>query len=187
MNWEVTIMPTDFFQLSNFIFFVAGMFVARAWHCAKNRYLNWSYGADMPQPKWGVRGTALIGAVILLTGSVFVGVQTQNNATTIRNLTTQTQECYRQFSVALRARSAIGLENDQLSRVQRDAIANWLGALLNPPSEIRDLPQTAPARREWGLKVTQQYFAIIDDARKQEIANDQERAQHPLPEPNCGQ
>lgn len=135
----------------------------------------------------GMSTQAIIAAIVILVQLMIVA-KTQETADEQKQLSRETaqfaaevRDCQKQFFEALIARSKLTMENDQLSRQERTAFANWLKELLNPPMARSD-----PFYEEWGLKVTGYYYAIIDDAENKQIANDELRRQHPLPEPTCG-
>lgn len=100
--------------------------------------------------------------------------------------TRQGLECQRQFTEALRARSVVALQDQQANVRAQEALQLWIFSLLNPPPNIKDLPQDDPARREWGIHLTEQYLATVDTIAKERAANEAIRQQHPLPEPTCG-
>lgn len=103
-----------------------------------------------------------------------------------RTFSAEVQDCQRQFNEALRARSAITTENDELSQIQRTALADWLHDLLFPPPDMVKLGRTGPEYNKWALDLTQHYYGIIADAQRKQDENNRERAAHPLPEPTCG-
>lgn len=100
--------------------------------------------------------------------------------------TRQGLECQRQFTEALRARSGVALQDQQANVRAQEALQLWLFNLLNPPADIKDLPQDDPARREWGIKLTNEYLAKVDAIGRERAANEAIRQQNPLPEPTCG-
>lgn len=116
-----------------------------------------------------------IGWALITVAIVFVGVKAQ-----------ESWDCNRQFGDALRARSALSIENERLATIERDAQQQWLLTLINPPPDVKHLSGDDPRRQAWGLAVTQTYLDTVASARKQRAANDAERARHPLPEPTCG-
>lgn len=162
-------------------------------------YKKWR-GSNKPLPKINKHIPVWMAMAVVLAGSLFVGVEVNTTQHQVRDVTVQTQDCYRQFSEALQARSRIAAEDTIVLRKQRDAlIANdeamfaWISILLSPPPEIAALPQQDPRRQAWGISVTNDFnrvmtnsLRIIAEARQQEVNNDSQRAQHPLPEPNCG-
>lgn len=156
---------------------------------------------DLPVPRWGRRAALLVAVVVVVAGSFLLGLQTHNTQRQVRDISLQMQRCQRELFSALIARSAISMENDQQSRKQRDAfaksddaMATWIGTLLSPPPQIAALAPDDPRRREWGIAVTQPFNDALADSRRvvaesraQELANDAERLQHPIPQPTCGQ
>lgn len=95
-------------------------------------------------------------------------------------------DCQRQFTEALRARSVVAQQDQQANVRAQEALQLWIFSLLNPPPDIKDLPQDDPARREWGIKLTQDYLATVDAIGKERAANEVIRQQNPLPQPTCG-
>jgi hypothetical protein len=183
----------------NFICFVLGVIAVYAWNCVKARFLNRRNGISS-QPSFGRRGMMLLAVAFIIFGSISVAVQTEKTHNEVRAISMETEKCYRQFSEALNARSAISQENEKLSRIQRAALADnqvalktWLDQLLSPPAEIAALPPNSPPRRDWGISVTNKLNEtmavnnrIITESNNQQLANDKEREEHPLPQPTCG-
>lgn len=181
--------------------FFMGMLTMYLLRVGWTRYRNWR-GGDHTMPTLGISKRALtwVGVILILFGSIFVGVQSNNTDKAVRDLTLQTQDCYRQFSEALQARTKIAAEDKAVYQKQRDAlVANdeamlkWLSTLLNPPPDIAALPQQDQRRRDWGIAITQEFNnvmtnsrVIVAQAREQEQKSDAERQQHPLPQPTCG-
>lgn len=163
-------------------------------------YKKWR-GSSRPLPKINKRVPLWMAMVVVLAGSLFIGVQVNTTQNQVRDITIQTQDCYRQFAEAIQARSKIGAEDTAVLRKQRDALisndaamSTWLSSLLNPPPEIAALPQQDQRRRDWSVAVTQDFNRvmansqrIIAEARQQEVKSDQERQANPLPQPSCGQ
>jgi hypothetical protein len=138
----------------------------------------------------------------LLTFAVLGYVLLQVNQTEAhyRQLGDEMRHCQIEFNAALNARAAITTENDELSRQQRDLLAEsdeaesiWIDRLINLPEDIAGLPSTDDRVQQWGKAVTRVYFerighinakitAISD--RQQQL--EQDRRNHPLPEPSCG-
>lgn len=143
------------------------------------------WAAVAVDPRW----IAGLIAVAVAGWSVF---QTSSNADHARQITEdarafaeETRNCQKILIDAIEARARISAENDRLSRIQRDALANWLRVLLNPPPEIARLPQDAPERQNWAIGATSATFRIIADAQRQQEVNEAERRAHPLPAPSC--
>lgn len=129
---------------------------------------------------------------IWVAGVIAVGValysiaETQDNANRVSALSESTVACQREFNETLRERSRIAEQNDRLSLVQRDALADWIHELLNPPPEIAGLNPSEKDRQEWGLRITERYYGIIRFAQQRQRELAVERLAHPLPEPTCG-
>lgn len=184
--------------------FVMGMLATYLLQIGWARYRAWRTKSDKPVApvtfKLPRRATVWLGTVLIILGSVFVGVQSVRTDAAVRALTMQTQQCYREFAEALSARSQIGLENDTLGRQQIEALAStqtglykFLTALITPPPDIATLPTTDQRRKDWSLGVTLQFNeilgssnAIIGASLDRQAQLDIDREQHPYPEPNCG-
>jgi hypothetical protein len=155
----------DLFTIEHLAYFMLGVVTAGGWHLIKARIqrntvvIHWKY----------------IGVPLALCIIVYVAAQNQQNA-----------NCVREFNQVLRVRSGISMENDQLSRTERTAFADWLRVLLNPPPEIAGLADDDPRYQKWGRDVTEHYYTQIRAIEDQQIANDKIRANNPLPEPTCG-
>jgi hypothetical protein len=190
----------DFETLCKILNFVMGMLAMLVLQQIANRYAAWRANKTNWIPELKRRGTLWIAAVLVILGSLFVGVQSYQTDQAVRDLTRETQRCYREFATSIDANRKIGRENDELSRQQRDALgdtqmalSHWLGQLLTPPVEIAELPSTHPRRRDFNLKITREFNEIltnnsqtISNARDKELANEEERKLHPFPKPTCG-
>lgn len=147
----------------------------------------------------GISRTWVAGLVLLATLG-YVLLQTGQTEAKYRGLARDVANCQREFNQALKARSAITAENDEISFKQRDLLIKLdeaAGVLvnrqLNPPSSIAALPMDDPRRLAWNEDVTRVYYQRATELRKRvaEILEEQtrlqdERNQHPLPEPTCG-
>lgn len=147
----------------------------------------------------GISRTWVAGLVLLATLG-YVLLQTGQTEAKYRGLARDVANCQREFNQALKARSAITAENDEISFKQRDLLTKLdeaAGVLvnrqLNPPSSIAALPMDDPRRLAWNEDVTRVYYQRATELRKRvaEIREEQtrlqdERNQHPLPEPTCG-
>lgn len=155
----------DLFTIAHLAYFMLGVASAAGWHLIKARFqrntvvIHWKY----------------IGMPLALCIVGYVAVQNQQNA-----------NCVREFNEVLRVRSGISMENDQLSRMERSAFAEWLRVLLNPPPEIAAMADDDPRYQQWGRQVTAYYYKQIRAIEDQQVANDKVRAANPLPEPTCG-
>ena len=147
----------------------------------------------------GISRTWVAGLVLLATLG-YVLLQTGQTEAKYRGLARDVANCQREFNQALKARSAITAENDRLSVKQRDLLTAlddasgvWVGRLLNPPDSIAALSPDDPRRQAWNEDVTRVYYqratelrTEIADVRKEQTRLQDERNQHPLPEPTCG-
>jgi hypothetical protein len=108
--------------------------------------------------------------------------------------------CWSETYQQMKAQVEINTQNENITRqhqqLQRDYdeyTASWLKQLVNPPGDMAGQPTNSPERQDWGLKITAQYQAQLDDLGRQfdalveqRRALDAERARHPLPEERCG-
>lgn len=155
---------------------VVGMVLQRTWCFVRARWLD----HKRPLPGGGHRHVPgfskvwVVGAMVTLVMGYYI-VETQ-----------RIDNCQAQFGDAVAARSAITAENDNLSRQERSAFANWLRDLLNPPPEIAAQSPDDPDRQLWGLQRSQFWYGQIASLEAQQEANDRERANNPIPDPTCG-
>ncbi|AGU92036.1 hypothetical protein BANE1_18 [Mycobacterium phage Bane1] len=147
----------------------------------------------------GINRMWLAGLVLLATLG-YVLLQTGQTEAKYRGLARDVAHCQTEFNAALRARSNITAENDELSVKQRDLLTQLdeaAGVLvnrqLNPPSAIAALPMDDPRRLAWNEDVTRVYYERTQKLREQigELRRQQndlleDRRRHPLPEPTCG-
>lgn len=185
--------------------FFMGMLATYVLQVGWARYKNWKRDGESPLPrlrlpKLSRRSTVWLAVVLVVGGSIGLGVQSYQTDRAVRDLTLQTQDCYRQFSETLNARSSIAKEDTAVFRQQRDALAAndaamfvWLSTLLSPPPEIAALPPNDQRRRDWSISVTRDFNKvmissqrIIGEAHQREVVSDKERLDHPLPQPTCG-
>jgi hypothetical protein len=129
-------------------------------------------------------------AIGVLCWSIFQ-IQEQAHRTDLviadaRRFALEVQQCQREFNTALKARSQITADNDRLSQVQRTAIASWLHTLLFPPEPYASMSRDDERYKRWAIDITTDYYDILEDAQHEQMANDRERANHPYPEPLCG-
>lgn len=174
---------------------VAGFVLSRVWCLLRVMWLD----KREPLPdgrrrsKWSAVSVdpRLLAAVI---GALFLGwsvLTTQENATQnariaadAKAFATATRQCQLQLIAAIRQSRQVSAENDVESEKQRDALAAWLGTLLNPPAEIAKLDGADPVRQRWAIDVTQASFAEMQASQDRQRRNEASRA--PLPEPDCG-
>lgn len=155
------------FSLTGLLAFGLGVISVYAWNRAKMLFKK-----DAPHPRFK---TMWVGWIVVTLAIMFVGVKAQD-----------AWDCNKQFGDALRARSALADSNNKLDGIDRDASFQFLTALLNPPPEIKALPQGDPKGQAYYSAVSTKYIVTITDTRNQRASNDRERAAHPLPEPTCG-
>lgn len=178
--------------------FAAGILVGyvgqRCYAHAKARYLNAHHPLSNGHRHLAgrINRVWVVGAITAATiGWVLLQIQTQADRTTdvindARTFAVQVKDCQREFNEAIRLRSRLSEEDSRLSLTQRDALANWLRDLLNPPPNIAALPGNDPIRQQWAVDTTERYYAIIKKAQDDQVKLADYRAAHPLPEPTCG-
>lgn len=146
----------------------------------------------------GAAGLLTLGYV-LLTAQKSADQARSNQQHTIE-LTHKVAQCWSESYQATKAQIRINAENDAISRQQQAlqrlfdiASSDWLKQLVQPPGDLAKMDTNSPERQAWGLQVTAQYQAKLndlgaqsDDLVKQRAALDVERKQHPLPETTCG-
>lgn len=144
---------------------------------------------------------AWLGYALSLGVVGWVLLQVNSTENHYRQLATNVATCQREFNTALKARAAISTENDRLSREQRNLLAEftvaestWIDRIINLPPEIKDLERDDPRVQDYGQTVTRIYYersarinAQISMIAARQVKLDQDRADHPLPEPTCGQ
>lgn len=177
-----------------FIGFVVGAIVQRGWCHAKTHWLDKHHplpGGKRRKPGGLDRIWLAAAVVFIIMGSVMY-TTTQTHEETVANakrteeLSAQVKDCQDQLIETIKKRAKITADNDHWSEVQRKALADWLGILLTPPTEIMSLDRQGEEYRNWSIDVTQYYYGIIQKAQIEQDQNAKERAQNPLPEPNCG-
>jgi hypothetical protein len=108
--------------------------------------------------------------------------------------------CWQETYQQIRAQVMLNAQNDGVSRKQQqlqreydEDTSNWLKSLVSPPGDLATQSTNSPDRQAWGVKVSIEYQAKLDDLGRrfdalvqQRVALDNERAQHPLPEARCG-
>ncbi|WP_431231463.1 hypothetical protein ACQ856_18045 [Mycolicibacterium psychrotolerans] len=132
-----------------------------------------------------------VGALLGVAFMVWSVVQTNANAdeshqiaAEAQRFAAETRQCQQVLITAIRQSRQITTENDAESEAQRDALAGWLRALLNPPPEIARLDGADPARQQYAIGVTERTNAAIDASQDRQRQNEARRA--PLPDPDCG-
>lgn len=136
-------------------------------------------------PRW-------FAGAIAVTVAAWSIIQTQHNADEASRITAEA----RQFAADTRACQAdliesivtsrrLNNEYNALSAEQRNALADWLNTLLNPPAEIAALDGTDPVRQHWAVGVTAQYFSTLQRSQREQADNDEQKQRNPLPDPEC--
>jgi hypothetical protein len=99
----------------------------------------------------------------------------------------KTNDCLTQLITVLTARAKLTQDNDDLSIEQRRAIFDLIGEAVTPPAELASLPQSDPRYQAWAKQVTLKYYAILANSQSRQSALIEERRNHPIPDPNCGE
>lgn len=186
------------FTPSGAIAFLAGVVARRAWCVARNKYLDRVDPANAPH-KDSAKVIVLAWGITLLA-IIYIGVQTQATYTTTVKLTRDVARCWTESYQSTKAQIDINQQNDVTTREQQElqrqydrATSDWLKLLVNPPGPLADQPTTSPDRQKWGLEITAEYQAKLDDLGakfdalvKRRAQLDRDRAAHPLPETTCG-
>lgn len=130
-------------------------------------------------PKW-------IGAVMAVGTLGYVLFQGQQTHDQTVALSDATKACQVEFNTALRARSQITIENDKISRQQREVVYDWMHQLIFPPPDIAVLPGSDPRREKYALDLTLRTDDLLRASIAEQREIDQRRADNPYPEPSCG-
>lgn len=134
------------------------------------------------------------GIAIGATAIVFASVQTQAAYNLSARTALEVQRCQHEFQQALKARSKIAEDNDKWSAIQRKALGDWLFEIIVPPPHIQDIRASDPNFSnnpeyiKWGIDITTKYSNIVQNAQREQDANEEERRrpENQLPEPTCG-
>lgn len=160
----------------NMTYFAAGFafaFVAR-WIWCKVKHRKY----EIP---WRYLGIA-IGVCAIVT----VSLQSSQAYTTAKTTAIEAKQCQEEFNAALKARSRITSENDELSQTQRRIVFDWIHDLIFPPEPYASMTSDDPRRQDYGYTLTinteHTFQASLD--RQEELQK--EREQHPYPDPTCG-
>lgn len=130
---------------------------------------------------WQFTGIAVGVIAILITS-----VQTQIAYTTAKQTALEVQNCQREFNAALKARSKITTENDQLTQDRSLIVVSWIHALLFPPAPYDKMDPNDPPRQKYALILTLGADKKFRESLATQDALLAERDRHPLPDPTCG-
>lgn len=184
----------NFFSVEFIIGLVVGFVTNRGYQLIK----VWWLDRHEPLPGGGHRDRRAALAVDLryFAGVIAAAValwsvyQTQANANEAHRITSEartfaaeTQACQAQLILAIKQRADITAIVTEQSNEQRDALANWLHTLLQPPENIAALRQDDPVRQQWAIDVTTSYFNQIQRSQVRQAVTDAKR--QPLPDPYC--
>lgn len=162
--------------ISGLLYFLAGFGAAYVTHCVRAKMRNRT--VTIP---WH-----LAGIVIGVAAIVIVTIQTQIAYTTAQETAQEVQDCQREFNAALKARSQITSENDEISQAQRLIVFQWIHNLIFPPEPYNTMTTDDPRRQAYGFSLTidtnHEYQASLD----RQDALQKQRDAHPLPDPTCG-
>lgn len=162
--------------IEGFLYFLTGFGAAYLAHCARSKMRH--KRITIP---WHIAGIT-IGAVALIV----MITQTQIAYTTARETAQEVQDCQREFNAALKARSQIAAENDELSQDQRLIVFNWIHNLISPPEPYASMRSDDPLRQQHNRTITiQTDHAFRLSLDRQDVLQDA-RARNPLPDPTCG-
>lgn len=156
------------------------------------RWLDKHHPDEAPHRRPGINRTwvSSLLALMVVGWSIYqIQVTSQHtNATTDRtnNLSNEVRACQKEFNLALKERSRIQVESDELAARDRAALRKWLATLLQPPPDIAKLNPSDPIRQAWGIGVTEQYQQWASAIEEQRQKNEKKRQDNPLPEPTCG-
>jgi hypothetical protein len=189
--------------------FVIGFLADRTYHLLRACWLDKHRPrADgKPRSKWQAiavdpRALAAVVAILFLGWSVY---QTQANTNGLAHsaedahaFADRVQDCQQQLIEAIALSRELSADNDRLSLEERSLLADvarlqatWIGQLIDPPGDLKNLDPNAPARQTYGIAVSRDFFTkaghindrieAIHDER-----NRNDRSRPPLPAPNCG-
>lgn len=186
------------FTPGGLIMFAAGCLTWRSYCWLKNRYLDKVDPEHAPHR--GALKMVVIAWGILFSGIFYIGVQTQNAHDQTVKLSDNVTRCWSETYQQVRAQVELNAQNDAVSRAQQalqreydEDTAVWIKELIAPPGDLATQPTNSPERQAYGIKVSEQYQAQLDDLGRrfdQQVAQrkalDAKRAAHPLPEARCG-
>lgn len=143
---------------------------------------------------------SVLGGFVALAVVGYVLLQVSQTEDRYRQLADSVAACQIEFNDALLDRAKITGRNDELSRDQRNLLAEldelqgvWINRIITPPPEIAALDPTSPRRQAWNYDVTHVYAdrsaklrAKVADITEEQDRLAKERGDHPLPEPTCG-
>lgn len=201
---------TNLWSMSFFVGLVCGFLLNRAYCLLHTLWLN----RYRPLPS-GRRRSLLdsisvnpraIAALIGISVAFWSVYQTQANANENARIAAETRvfaiavkQCQEQLIGAIIGSREITTDNDRLSVMERDLLAEtqriggeWVGGLLSPPADIARLDVNDPVRVQYNTGVTRWYFQrlgelnrAIDAVQDEQAANAQSRPA--LPDPDCGE
>lgn len=108
--------------------------------------------------------------------------ETRNNRVRAESLTA----CQLQFQATMADLIAIGKEDRALTERKETADGKWLTSVLSPPPVIAAMAINDPRRREYGIKVSQEWSSELAAVQHGREANEIERSQKKLPPIDCG-
>lgn len=151
-------------------------------------------GKKPPPFKWNPRVVLPVAMGFLLVGSLGLAVQSERTHSEVQKISRDTQafaertrDCQRQFQAATASLIAIGKQDRDLTLRKEEADGKWLSSVLSPPAEIVSMSQDDPRRREYNIKVSQDWSSTLADVKRLRAANETERSQKQLPPIDCGE
>lgn len=157
---------TDLFSLDGLAHFLIGVGAAAIYHAVKAKLTG----------KILVFKAQYFAIPMAIAVMLYIAMQTQQNA-----------NCVREFQQVLRDRSTITSDNDRISQDQRKLVYEWIHNLVFPPPDIAKLDGNDPVREKWAINLTLETDKQFRDSLEQQQDNDDYRAAHPLPPPQCGE
>lgn len=175
------------FSLSGLIAFMLGVLGTRLYYLLQERWQDRCDPAHRPHHV-RLRSLTLLWALIfIITG--YIGIQQQQTANQVRQLSADTSACQKEFFTVLKARAQSNDQTDEWSREKTFAISSWLRDILFPPADmlaLREKSPPDPLYTQWVIDTTSKYLNQIDTLEKAQETSLSDRAAHPLPEPSCG-
>lgn len=173
----------NLFSLSGLIAFLAGVLCTYFWYWAKDRWRDRKDPARAPH-RTQFRSLLLLWVLVY----VVVGYMAIKQET----LAQDTRHCEVEFQQHSIDMQRVQHDDSMANRAQLTALADWFKDALFPPPDIAKIRaddpnwQTNPVYLRWALDMTNQHYAVIEQAQEQQRQADEYRQQHPPPKPTCG-
>jgi hypothetical protein len=150
MTWLSEILAS--FDGSDFIAFIGGCVAMIIWKNVKCMAINRDK-TDKRRFNLPKMNTKYLIWVVVIISILGVFWSTNETSRAQHALATQTH------AIAVRT-----CEDSKVSSIERNGLQGLLLNLLNPPAEIKVLPQTDPRRQEYGRKLSLDYLGLLDEA-----------------------